>query len=444
MATTLDGREVIVCVDKNGRSADVNTSNELQVVASGIVCGGNSTDGTLDADGTFVGVPVETLDYSMIVVSTYSDQASATDGLSVQFSTDGTNWDHRDVYTVPAATGKTYSFQTAGRWFRTVYYNNDGTAQSEFRLQSLCKKSYTKPSSHRIQDPIIDEDDAELVKSVLTAKANGGGFTNVTATASNNLRVTDAENGLAIAKGDVTETTFIHKFGNAPDFDATDGTVTIWDGANDGDIDQMRYVYSSSADIDTISSSSESDTFDLEIQGLDGSYDLVTQTKALNGQTKVTLDTPLQRVFRMKNDNSSDNVGYIYCYVDGTVSSGVPDDSTSVRAIIGPGNNQTLMAVYTVPDGKTGYMRDWYASVAGASKDSNYLIEVRARPFGKVFQLKHRSSLSDNGTSNIHHKYEEPEVFSAKTDIELRTSAVASGVTAAQISGGFDIVLVDD
>jgi hypothetical protein len=109
-----------------------------------------------------------------------------------------------------------------------------------------------------------------------------------------------------------------------------------------------------------------------------------------------------------------------------------------------PGNNQTLMAVYTIPDGKTGYMRDWYASVAGANKTTNYIMELRARPTGKVFQLKHKSSLSDDGTSYIQHKYEEPEVFAARTDIEMRCQLTASGATAAAVSAGFDIVLVDD
>jgi len=62
---------------------------------------------------------------------------------------------------------------------------------------------------------------------------DGDGFYNIGSTASGNLRVTDAESGLAIAKGNVVGTGFIHKFGNAPDFDTTDGEVTIWDGAED-------------------------------------------------------------------------------------------------------------------------------------------------------------------------------------------------------------------
>ena len=95
-------------------------------------------------------------------------------------------------------------------------------------------------------------------------------------------------------------------------------------------------------------------------------------------------------------------------------------------------------------NGKTGYLRDWYAAVAGASKTSNYVIDLRARPTGQVFQLKHRSALSDSGSSHTQHIYEEPEVFAAKTDIEMKTKMTATGGSEASVSAGFDIVLVDN
>jgi len=250
--------------------------------------------------------------------------------------------------------------------------------------------------------------------------------------------------GLAISKGDVPGITYVHKFGNAPDFDTSDGVVTIWDGADDISVDQMEYVYSTTADIDSISSSELGDTQELKIQGLNALWELTTQTKTLQGQTKVTLDIPLIRVFRMKNNNSTDNAGHIYCYVDTTISVGVPTDSTKIRSVIEPGNNQTLMAIYTIPLGKTGYMRVWYGAIAGASKSSNYIVELRAREFGKVFQLKHLSALSDVGTSYIQHVYIDPEKFAAKVDIEMRVSLTAVGVSEASFSAGFDLVLVDD
>jgi hypothetical protein len=258
------------------------------------------------------------------------------------------------------------------------------------------------------------------------------------------LAISDNSSGLSIAEGNVTGKTYEHKFGNAPDFDQADGVVTVWDGADDGHVNQMAYVYSSTADIDSISSDSAADTMEITVYGLDASYAEQSETVTLSGQTKVALANNYLRVFRMVNTNSSDNVGHIYCYVDTAITAGTPDDPTKVRAIIQPGNNQTLMAVYTIPAGKTGYIRDWFASTAGGNKNSNYPIEFRARPIGGVFQLKHISSLSDNGSSAIQHKYEEPEKFPEKTDLEMRCSALAAGVTEASVSAGFDVVLVDN
>lgn len=282
------------------------------------------------------------------------------------------------------------------------------------------------------------------VTSQIKAATPDGTLVDIGASESGNLKITDAESGLAISKGVVIGSTFIHKFGAAPDFDTADGVVTVWDGADDSHLNQMRYVYSTGADIDTISSESIADTQELKLQGLDLSGALVEQTVTLQGQTKVTLDTPLYRIFRMKNNGTVDNVGHIYCYEDTATTLGKPTDTTKVRAVIQPGNNQTLMAVYTIPAGKTGYMRDWYAATAGASKSTNYIIQLRAREPGKVFQLKHVSALADSGSSHIQHDYSEPEKFAAGVDIEMRVEMTAGGASGAAFAAGFDIVLVDD
>jgi len=206
----------------------------------------------------------------------------------------------------------------------------------------------------------------------------------------------------------------------------------------------MSYVYSTTADIDSISSSNAGDTQEIEIQGLDTDYNLVVQNKTLSGQTRVALDTDMVRVFRIKNLNSTDNAGHIYCYVNTTISGGKPTDTTKIRAVMQPGNNQTLMAVYTIPNGKTGYLQRIYASTSKANKDTQYTVDTRARVQGGVFQLKNRFALSDKATSIYTFDYKVPEKFIAKTDIELRVAIADGAKTQAAIAGGFDIVLIDD
>lgn len=257
------------------------------------------------------------------------------------------------------------------------------------------------------------------------------------------IDVASLSNELAIAEGNITGKSFIHKFGAALDFDIGDGFVTVWDGAKDGVVwEKMNYTYSTTADIDSLSSSDNGDTQDIEIHGLDTDYDVVIQTITLTGQTPTSLSTNLIRIYRLKNIGNTNNAGQIFCYVSGgTVTAGVPQTAADIRAIIQSGNNQTLMALYTIPNNKTGYMRDWYASTAGAKRDSQHSVELRARPFGQVFQLKHLSNVIVTGTSYIQHFYEEPEIFTAKTDIEMRMD---TDTNIAGVSAGFNIVLVDN
>jgi len=156
-----------VPVSVSDGALDVSVSN------NGIVDSNNSTILKLDAGQSFTGDVTEVKDYGIIYVTTKSDQASATDGLSIQQSSDGTNWDHTDEYSVNAGSGKTFSFQAGAQYFRIVYTNGI-VDQAFFRLQTLFTKGNGKPSSHRIQDDIVNDDDAELVKSIMSVKTNDG------------------------------------------------------------------------------------------------------------------------------------------------------------------------------------------------------------------------------------------------------------------------------
>jgi hypothetical protein len=425
---------------------DTNGYKGIVALAPGHVSTVNSTTDTLDPAEAFTGDWEDIVNFGVIVISLKANVSSATDGLMVQFSNDGTDAGiiSDDEFTYSANAKKTFSFQAAAQYYR-VTYTNGGTIQASFRLQTVLKPYYVKPSSHRIQDTISGQDDSELVKAAITGVDPDGDWQNVNTTVDGDLSISNNSSGLAIAKGDVTGTTFVHKFGNAPDFDTVDLEVTVWDGAEDGTTwELMNYIYSTSADIQYISSSDNGDTQSISIQGLDADYNLITQTKTLTGQTSATIDTPLIRVFRAFNDNSVDLSGHVFISTTTAPAGGVPT-AANIRAIIDPTNQQTEMAVYTIPAGKTGYMRDWYIATAGGNKSSSYVFRLKSRLFGKVFRTKHTSAMDALAPIPYQHNYTEPEVFPEKTDIEMRVTSIASPASIENaVSAGFDIVLVDN
>ena len=426
---------LITIKDGNGDPIEYNIG--------GIVDDSNTTDAALGSGETFTGVGTEVLDYANALVNIYAEQDSAIDGLTIEKSIDGSNWRFIDLMTITAGSAKEFSYGLTSKYLRVTYTN--GATPGNIELSVVLKKTNQKPSSHRIQDTIVDDDDAELVKAVLTGK-NNGSFTNVLVTEDGNLQIVDKSSGLSIAQGAVEGTTYVHKFGEAPLFDTADGEVTVWDGAEKGTAWELfNYVYSTTADIDSLSSSDAGDTHEILIEGLDASYNEVSQTIVLNGQTRVPLTTNLIRVFRAYNDNGIDLAGHVFVYVNGALTLGVPTIKADIRIVIDPDNQQTEMALYTVPAGKTAYMRSFYIATTGGSKLSGYAFRIISRIFGKIFRTKHTLGLSEISPTPYQHEYVEPQIFTEKTDIEMKVTSIASPAAIGNsVSAGFDLVLVDN
>lgn len=239
------------------------------------------------------------------------------------------------------------------------------------------------------------------------------------------------EGSTEIALGSVAGKSFMLKFGRNPDVGAT--AETIWDVGD-------AYSYLAAATALKVSSSSAADTSagtgarTVRLYGLGGDYAEITEDVTLSGQTAATTTAEFLRVYRMvvlTAGSGGKNAGVIYAGT-GTVASGVPANK---YAAISTGNNQTLMAVYTVPAGKTATLRRYYAS-AGEGKDAT--VKLFVRPFGGVFQLKHQLELYQN---NFDFPFPDPLVIEEKSDIEIM--ATSSAVTVP-ISAGFDLLLTDN
>lgn len=118
----------------------------------------NSSTATLTSGSVFTGAGEDVSNFSEMRVSVFANVASATDGLSLQQSSDNTNWDIVDTYTIAAAGGKTFVVPRQARYFRVVY-TNGGTNQATFRLSSILNRTATAPSSNRASDGYTNETD---------------------------------------------------------------------------------------------------------------------------------------------------------------------------------------------------------------------------------------------------------------------------------------------
>lgn len=177
-------------------SNNVNTgTSEINVNLEGHECLENTTNTPLAADEVFTGSGFQDMkDYGMLTISVTADVDSATDGLEIQWSQDGVTAVDADVFTILGGISKTFTFGPAHRYYR-VKYTNGGSDQTDFHLASVIRRTYVKPSSHRIADNIVGDDDAELVKAVLTGIKPDGTFDNANLTQKKNLKVSLDEFG---------------------------------------------------------------------------------------------------------------------------------------------------------------------------------------------------------------------------------------------------------
>jgi hypothetical protein len=222
----------------------------------------------------------------------------------------------------------------------------------------------------------------------------------------------------------------------------------IWDyGATT--FGNRNYIYPAdgTAPIDTLSSSDAGDTQNTEIEGLNILGVLVTQTKQLDGQNKVTLDTPLWRVHRMRNvdaqTTSDRTVGYagnIYCYEDTPIVGGVPTDTTKVRAFIFDGNNQTLMSQFTTPCDTTSLFV-WRGLSIANKQASASVVRGYVRPYGSVWTVANVEGQNTQGSGLVSVESKLLQPIPAKTDIVV---AVDVGTNAIGQSAQYDILIFDN
>jgi hypothetical protein len=219
-----------------------------------------------------------------------------------------------------------------------------------------------------------------------------------------------------IGRGLIRGASHINKFG----YNSTVGSSfeTVWDGSN-----LYTYIDTAGTALVTSSNTSDDNNGTVEIQGLDANYNVQTVTATIGGSA--TTETFI-RVFRVKMltaNTGTSNVGTITITVD-----------SKSAALISPTKGQTLMAVYTIPAGKKGYLLKFQGNLEKA-KESEF--QIMTRPFGGAFNIKGKFGSPGDV---VNYDYPVPLEFDEKTDIEIQVKAGATTAAGAL----FDIVLLDN
>jgi hypothetical protein len=225
----------------------------------------------------------------------------------------------------------------------------------------------------------------------------------------------------------------IHKFGAVPSM-SQDTNGTIWD-ENDtiypwATIDANGVLTVSVVEPNNESNTSTAQDGDtVEIQGLDGNYNLQIETVTISGSSATTINN-FKRVFRARFIAAT---GFDPNTKRILIKSGV----TTVAKIL-EDLGQTLMSVYTIPAGFTGYLMRLDVTAQGTATGS---FKLFARPGGVgSFQLKHVAEV--NGVGGPYQlEYPIPQSFPEKTDIDARMHTFSNN---GRYTCTFDILLVDN
>ena len=246
--------------------------------------------------------------------------------------------------------------------------------------------------------------------------------------------LTQAVNSIYKNFGDIVSITdkgkTLRKFGR---FDAV-GTsfVTLQpEGGNE--------TYATTNTIDKFSSSSGSDTQEITVEGhtiADGVLTFVSQTVTLAGQVETALTTPLARVTRLVNNNSTDFAGDIYVYEDDTVSAGVPQTASKIHMKVTEGNQSEKCSTsisntdYYIITGFSGYCYDKAAAVV------EFIGEMReVGATNKAFKRVY-STAGGNGAPTVE-AFDPPFIIPKNYDLRVRAKADGANTDVGASFNGY-------
>ena len=224
---------------------------------------------------------------------------------------------------------------------------------------------------------------------------------------------------LQVARGQIPGHKRLLKFGFNPLVNEVE--ETIWEAGG-------IYVYPSSAVALTATSSSGATDSGviLTVQGLDSDYNEISETITLNASGVATTTKTFLRANRafvagskaLTGAVSFANSGVTYAYVNS--------------------DNQTLMALWTVPAGYTAYLMQTDVTVMTEANNKFGTIRLVTRAPGGVFRTQDLFAAQNTSIVRV---FAVPLPIAEKTDIEFR--AIGSSANALlHVSGTFEIIYI--
>lgn len=226
---------------------------------------------------------------------------------------------------------------------------------------------------------------------------------------------------LQVARGQIPGHSTLFKYGYNPNI--VNVNETIWDVGG-------IYAYPSSAVKMTATSTGGANDEDVQvvISGLDADYNELTETVTLNGSGTAETDGFFIRVFRAFITGAQTPLGTINITNTGT---------TYARITLG--ENQTLMAVYTVPAGKSLYINNGTTTHGTDTSGAFMTIRFMIRPPGEVFRTAVKVDITG---AELLFPFYYPLRLPEKYDLEVRAICNKNQINA--VSATFEGVIVNE
>jgi len=265
--------------------------------------------------------------------------------------------------------------------------------------------------------------------------------------------LTAVDGWLAMSSGD-TDLVGVHKFGANGDVDAAEETLYQGEDLVAGSPARIWANQAAAYDLYVSSSANADATLTIVVEGLDDEWDAASETVTLvagGGPGTATTAIPSGstgtqwlRVNRAYNTGATDLAGIVFLHTSSDAGAdGIPDTPASEMITgIAIGENQTLQAAYTVPDGFSAAITGVCASVLATSGTTTAAtLRLRARLVqGQVLRTQQVSALTRGETGC--RAFGPYLTYAARTDIEM--TGLSTGAANLVIGGAFDLVLLPD